>query len=64
MIRFVVDVVVLGSGTPNPDPGRAGSAVAICDDDAAYLRDVRRGGFDSHTIVARDLTRIQVTAPD
>jgi ribonuclease Z len=34
------------------------------DDNAAYLRDVRRGGFDGHTIAARDLTRIQVTAPD
>lgn len=32
-------------------------------DDAAYLADVRRGGFDGHTIVARDLTRIHVTRP-
>jgi ribonuclease Z len=34
------------------------------DDDAAYLADVRRGGFDGHTIVARDLLRIHVTPPE
>ena len=33
-------------------------------DDAAYLADVRRGGFDGQTIVARDLIRIQVTSPE
>ncbi len=30
------------------------------DDEAAYLADVRRGGFNGETIVARDLIRIQV----
>jgi ribonuclease Z len=33
-------------------------------DDAAYLADVRRGGFDGQTIVARDLTEIHITAPE
>jgi ribonuclease Z len=31
------------------------------DDDAAYLADVRRGGFDGRTIVARDLSRVHVS---
>lgn len=33
------------------------------DDDAAYLADVRRGGYEGETIVARDLTRVHVIPP-
>ncbi|MEZ5343683.1 MAG: hypothetical protein R2706_20290 [Acidimicrobiales bacterium] len=34
------------------------------DDESAYVVDVRRGGFDGDTVVARDLTTIHVTPPD
>jgi ribonuclease Z len=40
---FVVEVVVLGSGTPNPDLDRAGSAVSIFDRDSWVLIDCGRG---------------------
>ena len=32
-------VIVLGSGTPNPDPNRGGSAYAVLVNDQAYLVD-------------------------
>ena len=32
-------LVVLGSGTPNPDPSRSGSAYAVIVDDQTYLVD-------------------------
>jgi ribonuclease Z len=34
------------------------------DDHAAYLEDVRHGGFHGHTIVAHDLTRVNVSRPE
>ncbi|MGD9996294.1 MAG: MBL fold metallo-hydrolase [Ilumatobacteraceae bacterium] len=39
----MVDVVVLGSGTPNPDPDRAGSALAVVTDERWILVDCGRG---------------------
>ena len=36
-------VVVLGSGTPNPDPNRGGSAYAVLVNDQAYLVDFGPG---------------------
>jgi ribonuclease Z len=36
-------VVILGSGTPNPEPGRSGPAVAIVVDDRPYLVDFGPG---------------------
>jgi len=60
----MVDVVVLGSGTPNPDPDRAGSALAIVGSDGWVLVDCVRGatqralaaGLDLHELVAVFLT--------
>ena len=39
----MVDLVVLGSGTPNPDPDRAGASVAVVDGDDWVLFDCGRG---------------------
>lgn len=36
-------VVLLGTGTPVPDPGRSGPATAIVVDDSAYLSDFGPG---------------------
>ena len=36
-------VVVLGSGTPNPDPNRGGSSYAVLVNDLAYLVDFGPG---------------------
>jgi ribonuclease Z len=38
----MVTLVMLGTGTPNPDPRRAGSAVAVIDDDRWMLIDCGR----------------------
>ena len=40
----MVDLLILGSGTPNPDVGRAGAAAAVVDDDGTWvLIDAGRG---------------------
>jgi ribonuclease Z len=60
----VLDVIVLGSGTPNPDAGRAGAAVAVVDDSSWLLVDCGRGatqraldtGLDPRTLAAVLLT--------
>jgi ribonuclease Z len=54
----MVSVVVLGSGTPNPDPGRAGSAIAVVDDDAWVLVDCGRGATLRAITAELDLTRL------
>ncbi|HWM18773.1 MAG TPA: MBL fold metallo-hydrolase, partial [Ilumatobacteraceae bacterium] len=38
----MVAIVMLGTGTPNPDPARAGSAVAVTDGDRFVLVDCGR----------------------
>ena len=52
----VVSVIVLGSGTPNPDPDRAGSAVAVVDGDDWVLVDCGRGATLRATTAGLDLT--------
>jgi ribonuclease Z len=66
-------LVLLGSGNPNPDPGRAGPAVAVVVDEQAYLVDagaglVRRAaklspryGGEFPALAARKLTRVFLT---
>lgn len=63
-IETVVEVVVLGSGTPNPDPRRAGAAVAVVDGASWLLVDCGRGatqrvleaGLDLRSLHAVSLT--------
>ena len=38
-------LIVLGSGTPNPDPNRAGSAYALVVNEIPYLIDFGQGLF-------------------
>jgi ribonuclease Z len=60
----VIDVVVLGSGTPNPTPDRAGSGLAVVDGAAWVLVDCGRAvtqralecGLDLSSLVAVCLT--------
>lgn len=54
----MVAVVVLGSGTPNPDPDRAGSAVAVVDRDDWVLVDCGRGSTLRAISAQLDLTRL------
>ena len=54
----MVAVVVLGSGTPNPDPDRAGSAVAVVDGDDWVLVDCGRGSTLRAISAQLDLTRL------
>jgi ribonuclease Z len=54
----VIDIVVLGSGTPNPDPHRAGSAVAVIDQDSWVLIDCGRGATLRAIAAGLDLTRL------
>lgn len=54
----MVAVVVLGSGTPNPDPDRAGSAVAVVDGDDWVLVDCGRGSTLRAVSARLELTRL------
>ncbi len=58
MMLTVVDVVVLGSGTPNPDHDRAGSAVAVVDPSSWVLIDCGRGATLRAIAADLDLTRL------
>lgn len=58
MIRAMVDVVVLGSGTPNPTPGRAGSALAVVDGSAWMLVDCGRSATQRALDAGLDLTLV------
>ena len=49
----MVTVVLLGTGTPNPDPARAGSAVAVTDGDRWVLVDCGRAA--THRILEAGL---------
>lgn len=54
----MVDVVVLGSGTPNPTPDRAGSALAVVDGAAWVLVDCGRAATQRALEAGLDLTTL------
>jgi len=54
----MVEVVVLGSGTPNPDPARAGAAVAVVDGRAWVMVDCGRGATQRALAAGLDLTQV------
>ena len=54
----MVDVVILGSGTPNPDPDRAGAAVAVVGDAGWVLVDCGRGATLRAISAGLDLTAL------
>ncbi len=54
----MVEVVVLGSGTPNPDPDRAGAAVAVVDGSSWVLVDCGRGATQRALSAGLDLTAV------
>ena len=43
ILNAATKLIVLGSGTPNPDPERKGSAYAVIVNDQAYLVDFGPG---------------------
>jgi ribonuclease Z len=55
----MVEVVVLGSGTPNPDPRRAGAAVAVVDGSSWLLVDCGRGATQRALEAGLDLCSLQ-----
>ncbi len=55
----VVEVVVLGSGTPNPDPNRAGAAVAVVDGASWVLVDCGRAATQRALSAGLDLRRLR-----
>jgi ribonuclease Z len=55
----VVEVVVLGSGTPNPDPDRAGSAVAVVDGSTWVLVDCGRAATQRALSAGLDLNLVR-----
>ena len=59
----VTRVVMLGTGTPNPDPERSGPAVAIVVGDAAYLVDAGAGVVRRAAQAARDDSIRALEAP-
>jgi ribonuclease Z len=54
----VVDVIVLGSGTPNPDPDRAGAAVAVADGPPWVMIDCGRGATQRALAAGLDLAAV------
>jgi ribonuclease Z len=54
----VVDVIVLGSGTPNPDPDRAGAAVAVTDGTSWLMIDCGRGATQRALAAGLDLAAV------
>jgi ribonuclease Z len=56
----MVDLLILGSGTPNPDVGRAGAAAAVIDDDGTWiLIDAGRGATQRAIDGGLDLTSLR-----
>jgi ribonuclease Z len=55
----VVEVIVLGSGTPNPDPERAGSSVAVADGSSWVLVDCGRAATQRALSAGLDLTALR-----
>lgn len=58
----MAEVVILGSGTPVPVPGRAGSAVAVVGEDGWLLVDCGRGATQRAIDVGLDLRSIVAVA--
>jgi ribonuclease Z len=58
----MVEVVVLGSGTPNPDPNRAGAAVAVVDGSSWVLVDCGRAATQRALAAGLDLCSLQAVA--
>ncbi|MGH9119896.1 MAG: MBL fold metallo-hydrolase [Acidimicrobiales bacterium] len=58
----MAEVVILGSGTPNPDPGRAGAALAVVADQAWLLVDCGRGATQRAIDAGLDLTSLVAVA--
>jgi ribonuclease Z len=58
----VVEVVVLGSGTPNPDRGRGGSALAVVADHDWVLVDCGRAATQRAIDAGLDLTAVVAVA--
>jgi ribonuclease Z len=54
----MVAIVMLGTGTPNPDPARAGSAVAVIDGDRWVLVDCGRAATHRILEAGLDLARL------
>ena len=54
----MVTVVLLGTGTPNPDPARAGSAVAVTDGDSWVMVDCGRAATHRVLEAGLDLARL------
>jgi ribonuclease Z len=57
-----LEVAVLGSGSPNPDPGRAGSAVAVVGPDDWLLVDCGRAATQRAIDAGLDLTAVVAVA--
>jgi ribonuclease BN (tRNA processing enzyme) len=55
----VVEVIVLGSGTPNPDPKRAGPSVAVADGSSWVLVDCGRAATQRALGAGLDLTALR-----
>jgi ribonuclease Z len=53
-----VEVIVLGSGTPNPDPGRAGASVAVVEQDSWLMVDCGRSATMRAVAAGLDLARL------
>lgn len=58
----MVHVVLLGTGTPNPDPERSGSSVAVVAGDRWLLVDCGRGVAQRVLQAGLDLSRVDVVA--
>ena len=54
----MVEVVLLGTGSPNPDPGRAGAATAVVADGAWVLVDCGRGATQRAIDAGLDLAAL------
>ena len=54
----MIDVIVLGSGTPNPDPHRAGAAVAVVGERSWLLVDCGRAATQRALCAGLDLTGV------
>ncbi len=55
----MLDVIVLGSGTPNPDPERAGPSVAVADGSSWVLVDCGRAATQRALAAGLDLTALR-----
>jgi hypothetical protein len=59
ILGAMVDVCLLGTGTPEPDPGRAGSGIAVVHDGDWLLVDCGRGVAQRTMQAGLDLLRLK-----